>query len=701
MLLFLPPSSLLSSSLHPPLLRYPNAAKDASGAAVTGPLFQPAYEPFPRTEGQTDPNKLIGALALGFAIALWTTIALSYIPALLVFFVTMEKEKKIYHQQKVMGVSTLAYHLSNYIFDILAFLPSLVIITLVYATMAPEALKSNLVGVFLLLVLYIVAIPPFGYVLSRQFSKSTTAQSATTGINILVGIILLIAYFVLLLISLSNDSYKHYANLVGVIGSFLLPNFAVGSGLINLSFFFSDAFPFHPSLFDWQLGIGRSVALLLVDAAFYWLLLFFLERRDERVALTGFDGGLASHADDVSSATPPAGEDEAVHAERVRLASQGGRAGDNISIRGLRKVYPPRPGGRSADVVVAAPRGGFCQRACATKDSKVAGAHEAVKDFYLGIQPGECFGLLGVNGAGKTTTLSMLTGDVCPSSGSATLAGYDVSTELPKVLGQVGYCPQFDALLEELTGFELLRIFAAFKGVPENKVELVVSSLVQKVGLTAHASNPTKGYSGGNKRKLSLAMALVGSPTLVFLDEPSSGMDPFARREMWKVIQTTAQTLGSSVILTTHFMEEADALCSRIGIMVDGRLACLGSSQELKSAYGAGYQVELRISGSDEGSQMMLRDFIGTLSPVEAGSLPVAQEGGAEYIGNVKLLEYHGGQVRCELPSDCKLSLATVFAKIEDARDTLGIQDYAVSQTSLEQVFLRFAKGQQAASKTH
>jgi len=287
----------------------------------------------------------------------------------------------------------------------------------------------------------------------------------------------------------------------------------------------------------------------------------------------------------------------------------------------------------------------------------------------------------------------MLTGDVRPSSGTATLAGYNVLDELPKVLGRVGYCPQFDALLEELTGFELLRIFASLKGVPEDKVEIVVSSLVQKVGLARHASNPTKGYSGGNKRKLSLAMALVGSPTLVFLDEPSSGMDPFARREMWKVIQTTAQTLGSSVILTTHFMEEADALCSRIGIMVNGRLACLGSSQHLKSTYGAGYQVEVRISNTDETSQQKLRDFISTLAPKGATEKSTAdEEEGVEYLGQVKLLEWHGGQVRCELPGDSKLSLANVFARIEEARDTLGIQDYAVSQTSLEQVFLLFAK---------
>ena len=138
-------------------------------------------------------------------------------------------------------------------------------------------------------------------------------------------------------------------------------------------------------------------------------------------------------------------------------------------------------------------------------------------------------------------------------------------------------------------------------------------------------------------------------------------------------------------------MEEANALCGRIGIMVNGRLACLGSSQHLKSTYGAGYQVEVRVASTDDRSQQRLRQFIGTLAP---DSSSVSKEEGAEYVGSVKLLEWHGGQVRCELPGDSGFSLASVFSLIEAARDELGIQDYAVSQTSLEQVFLRFAKQQ-------
>jgi len=249
-------------------------------------------------------------------------------------------------------------------------------------------------------------------------------------------------------------------------------------------------------------------------------------------------------------------------------------------------------------------------------------------------------------------------------------------------------------LMDHLTGREMLQVFAGIKGIPEDQVDAVVESLIARMGLTQHADNATKGYSGGNKRKLSMALALIGSPKLVFLDEPSSGMDPFARREMWKVISSSLA--GCSVILTTHFMEEADALCQRIGIMVNGRLCCLGSSQHLKSTYGTGYQIEISTSATDEESVSKLRTFLQNLAPAQSAttsssSSVVPRDSGVE--GEVQFLEWHGGHIRCELPSEC-ISLASVFQKVEDSKHDLKITDYAVSQTSLEKVFLSFAKRQ-------
>ena len=253
-------------------------------------------------------------------------------------------------------------------------------------------------------------------------------------------------------------------------------------------------------------------------------------------------------------------EDVDVLKERERLATSN----DNIKVTGLRKVFKG-------------------------KEPKVA-----VRSLTFGSVRGEVFGLLGVNGAGKTTTLSMLTGDLTPSRGQAVLHGHNVATERDEVYKILGYCPQFDALFDLLTGEETLLFYGRIRGIPEPQLQALVNMAIRKMTLEPYRKALVHTYSGGNKRKLSMAVAFMGAPRCVFLDEPSTGMDPSARRAMWETI--LASRRGRSIILTTHLMEEADALCSRIGIMVNGQLACLGSSQRLKQRFGQGYQVELKTS---------------------------------------------------------------------------------------------------------
>merc|ERR1711937_87359 len=226
----------------------------------------------------------------------------------------------------------------------------------------------------------------------------------------------------------------------------------------------------------------------------------------------------------------------------------------------------------------------------------------AVDSMSLGIPPGQCFGLLGINGAGKTTTMGMLTAEFPPSSGDATLAGYSVANEPEKTRRRVGYCPQFDAHFTNLTGREHVELYASIKGIPEALVKEAAAAKLKEVGLSEFDSDRlAAGYSGGMKRRLSLATATIGNPQIVFLDECSTGVDPVARREIWEMVSNMVSDKNvppeerTSVILTTHSMEECEALCPRIGIMAGGNLRCLGSAQQLKSKFGQGYQVELKI----------------------------------------------------------------------------------------------------------
>ncbi|GIL59335.1 hypothetical protein Vafri_14231 [Volvox africanus] len=218
----------------------------------------------------------------------------------------------------------------------------------------------------------------------------------------------------------------------------------------------------------------------------------------------------------------------------------------------------------------------------------------AVRGLWVGVPAGECFGLLGVNGAGKTTTFRMVTGEVLPDGGDARVGGFSVRTQLAAARRQLGYCPQFEALPGAMTGHEVVAMYARLRGVPESYVDELASYLLRRLGLEGSARNPCGGYSGGMKRKLGVAVALVGDPRVCALDEPSTGMDPGARRALWTCLQNEVIRAGRTVVLTSHSMEECEALCTRLTILVAGRQRCLGTVQHLKNRFGGGYVLEIK-----------------------------------------------------------------------------------------------------------
>jgi ATP-binding cassette subfamily A (ABC1) protein 3 len=173
-----------------------------------------------------------------------------------------------------------------------------------------------------------------------------------------------------------------------------------------------------------------------------------------------------------------------------------------------------------------------------------------------------------------------------------------VKNELNKVHKKIGYCPQFDALIEELTGRETLNIFAMIRGIPRSQIEEASQKLADKLNFSQHLDKPVKSYSGGTKRKLSTALALIGDPQVIFLDEPTTGMDPGAKRQLWNVL-INERNRGKSLILTSHSMEECEALCTRLAIMVQGQFKCLGSTQHLKNKFSKGFILTIKI-GKDE-----------------------------------------------------------------------------------------------------
>ena len=178
-----------------------------------------------------------------------------------------------------------------------------------------------------------------------------------------------------------------------------------------------------------------------------------------------------------------------------------------------------------------------------------------------------CLCMLGHNGAGKTTTINMLVGNMAISGGEAFVRGMPVSTEMDSINAQMGVCPQHDVLWNELTGYEHLHLFATMRGMHGEERKQEVALRLKEVNLLAAAHMPSRAYSGGMKRRLSIACAMVGNPSVLYLDEPTTGMDPVTRREVWEMIQRAR--IGRVVMLTTHSMEEADVLGDRIAVMVE------------------------------------------------------------------------------------------------------------------------------------
>jgi drug efflux transport system ATP-binding protein len=222
--------------------------------------------------------------------------------------------------------------------------------------------------------------------------------------------------------------------------------------------------------------------------------------------------------------------------------------------------------------------------------TRTFGEFTAVDHISFEVKTGEVFGFLGANGAGKTTAIRMLTGLLPPSSGSARVAGYDVARETEQVKRSIGYMSQRFSLYEDLTPRENIRLYGGIYGLTRDQIRQRTAQMLDRLGFSSVADTPVSGLPLGWRQKLAFSVALVHQPRIVFLDEPTSGVDPITRRQFWELIYEAAAN-GTTVLVTTHYMDEAE-YCDRISIMVAGRVAAMGTPGGLKS--------ELKVESIDE-----------------------------------------------------------------------------------------------------
>uniref|UniRef100_A0A8C0VPI6 ATP binding cassette subfamily A member 2 n=1 Tax=Cyanistes caeruleus TaxID=156563 RepID=A0A8C0VPI6_CYACU len=587
-------------------------------------------------------NKTSASLSLDYllqgtdvVIAIFIIVAMSFVPASFVVFLVAEKATKAKHLQFVSGCDPVIYWLANYMWDMLNYLvPATCCIIILFVFDLPAYTSpTNFPAVLSLFLLYGWSITPIMYPASFWFEVPSSAYVFLIVINLFIGITATVATFLLQLFEHDKD--------LKVVNSYLkscflvFPNYNLGHGLMEMAYneyineYYAKIGQFDKmkSPFEWDIVTRGLVAMTIEGFVGFFITImcqynFF--RKPQRLPVS----------------TKPIEDDVDVANERHRVL-RGDADNDMLKIENLTKVYKSRKIGRIL----------------------------AVDRLCVGVRPGECFGLLGVNGAGKTTTFKMLTGDESTTGGEAFINGHSILKELLQVQQSLGYCPQFDALFDELTAQEHLELYTRLRGIPWKDEERVVKWALKKLELTKYADKPASTYSGGNKRKLSTAIALIGYPAFIFLDEPTTGMDPKARRFLWNLILDVIKT-GRSVVLTSHSMEECEALCTRLAIMVNGRLKCLGSIQHLKNRFGDGYMITVRTKSSlnvKEVVRFFNRNF------------PEAV-----------LKERHHTKAQYQLKSD-QISLAQVFSKMEQVVDVLGIEDYSVSQTTLDNVRLETA----------
>ncbi|KAJ8771859.1 hypothetical protein K2173_027036 [Erythroxylum novogranatense] len=604
-----------------------------------------------------------------------------------------EKELKLRQAMSMMGLYESAYWLSWVTWEgILVLISSLLLVLFGMMFQFDFFIKNNFAVVFLVFFLFQFNMIAFAFMLSAFVSKSS---SATT-----VGFSLFIVGFLTQLVTVFGFPYKsQFSRFLRNIWSLYPPNLLASAvkqladatdtpEAVGISW--SRRAKCLPDDAECVITIN-DVYKWLISTFFVWLVLaiyfdnIFPNASGVRKPLFYFlmpgywsgtsgnkvrEGGICSCIGSVPQHEQISPDDEDVLEEEntVKKDTREGTVDPNVAvqIRGLVKTYA---GTRNI---------GCCK-------CKKTPPYQALKGLWVNFSKDQLFCLLGPNGAGKTTAINCLTGSTPVTSGDALIYGYSVrsSVGMSNIQKIIGVCPQFDILWDALSGDEHLHLFANIKGLPPDSINSVAEELLAKVRLTESAKLRTRSYSGGMKRRLSVAIALIGDPKLVILDEPTTGMDPISRRHVWDIIQKAKN--GRAIVLTTHSMEEADILSDRIGIMAKGRLRCIGTSIRLKSRFGTGFIANISFSETTGGNT----------PPYILEELPIDREPVKKFFKDrldVIPAEETRSFLTFVIPHDKERLLTQFFTELEDRQNEFEISDIQLGLATLEEVFLNIAK---------
>lgn len=686
---------------------------------------------FPERAYHTDQFQEIIASTLG----IFYMLAFLYPVSRAVRVLVNEKEGRMKEALRMMGLPDLIYHGSWFITFQVQWIATNILILLVVNNSVFR--YSNHWLVFLWLEAVALAVMAFCFLISTFFSRSKTA--ATLGSVIFFGAFF--PYYFVGGAAITDVASKTWASLLAptclALGSDTFAAFEgglVGVQVSNIKQSYEDRLPYV-----------NMVTMLLVDAVLYFILAWYLDkiipsefgtplpwhfpvsgpiearRRAKRGSQLAQE---ARGADNAQAARALASRARFLKERRNQGVDGAAVNGDGdlnmpllsrsfqhrasrdwwVSSSGLQGVhtYDEEGGAKVEPVGPQLSRQVVEGRTVSTRGlvKVYPNGKTAVKGLDLDLFEGHISVLLGHNGAGKSTAISMVTGTLPPTRGEAYLRGRKLSNDLAGVRRSLGVCFQQNTLFAQLTVFQHLRLFAVVKGVRAKDVDDEAARMVSEVGLVEKKDTPTCALSGGQKRKLSVALAFIGGSEVVVLDEPTSGMDPFSRRSTWGVLQR--QRKGRVILLTTHFMDEADTLGDRIAIMAEGELQCMGSSLFLKGLYGVGYTLTVmkkdQGGSSDCGDRRSSGAWEGLSSPGSAMQAPVDGEDALEalvleFVPQALTVSKVGKERNYRLPFTSASNFVDMFREIDVRKEELDVAGYGVSVTTLEEVFLRVGHG--------
>uniref|UniRef100_A0A673MTG4 Cholesterol transporter ABCA5 n=1 Tax=Sinocyclocheilus rhinocerous TaxID=307959 RepID=A0A673MTG4_9TELE len=536
-------------------------------------------------------------------ISIYLVLAFTPFVSFLIVNVAAEKEQRLKDTMSMMGLYDSAFWLSWGLLYA-ALVTTMSILMAVIATCTPLFSNSNFFVIFLLIFLYGISSIFFSFMLTPLFKKPKFASTVGSMLTVVFGCL-----------SLFTVLMRDFPQSAVWLLCLLSPS-AFSIGIAQVTHFSTNALHGVHGLMTF--GPRRSVLYFLQPS--YWS-----KRRKRYVEVSSLYEGEVN-------GTP-------VNDESVEAVSPEFRGKEVIRICNIRKMYRE-------------------------KDTKV----EALRGLTFDIYEGQITALLGHSGAGKSTLMNILCGICPPTEGTATIYGSPVAeiADGAEMKQLVGICPQFNIIFDVLTVEEHLRIFAAIKGILPSDIDGEVRKVLRDLDLEKIMDAQAKNLSGGQKRKLSVGIAILGDPKILLLDEPTAGMDPVSRHQVWSLLKS--RRAGRVTVFSTHYMDEADILADRKAVISQGQLKCVGSSLYLKTKCGVGYHLRMSVT---EGCE------VENITSLVKQHVPKAQ-----------LSRQQEAELTFTLPFESMDTFPGLFAEL-DCRPDLGIINYGVSMTTLEDVFLR------------